>query len=101
MCQILCRLGFSPIIVTLIESYFQDRITTYKWDSAQSRQYNFSLGTPQGDCLSPILSALYISVAIQRVFPETGTETYWDKKAGALTSDHTAKTNPVKYKYYI
>ena len=24
------------------------------------------------------------------------TETYWDKKAGALKSDHTAKTNPVK-----
>ena len=71
MCQILQRLGFSPIIVTLIESYFRDRVTTYKWDSAQSRQYDFSLGTPQGDCLSPILSALYISVAIKRVFPET------------------------------
>ena len=71
MCRILQRLGFSPIIVTLIKSYFQDRVTTYKWDSAQSRQFNFSLGTPQGDCLSPILSALYISVAIKRVFPET------------------------------
>ncbi|KAF8679423.1 hypothetical protein AX14_004553 [Amanita brunnescens Koide BX004] len=71
MCQILQQLGFSPVIVTLIESYFQDRVTTYKWDSAQSKQYDFSLGTPQGDCLSPILSALYISVAIKRVFPET------------------------------
>ena len=71
MCRILQKLGFSPIIVTLIESYFQDRVTTYKWDSAQSKQYDFSLGTPQGDCLSPILSALYISVAIKKVFPET------------------------------
>ncbi|KAF8662009.1 hypothetical protein AX14_007127, partial [Amanita brunnescens Koide BX004] len=69
--EILTRLGFSPIIVTLIRSYFKDRITTYRWDSATSKQYNFSLGTPQGDCLSPILSALYISVAIRRVFPES------------------------------
>ncbi|KAF8644940.1 hypothetical protein AX14_009330 [Amanita brunnescens Koide BX004] len=69
--RILQRLGFSPILVTLINSYFQGRVTAYKWDSATSRKYNFSLGTPQGDCLSPILSALYISVAIRRVFPET------------------------------
>ncbi|KAF8692400.1 hypothetical protein AX14_002562, partial [Amanita brunnescens Koide BX004] len=71
MGQILKRLGFSPVIVTLIESYFQDRVTAYKWDNALSKKYDFSLGTPQGDCLSPILSALYISVAIRRVFPET------------------------------
>ncbi|KAF8697670.1 hypothetical protein AX14_001310 [Amanita brunnescens Koide BX004] len=69
--RILERLGFSPILVKLIKSYFKDRVTSYKWDSARSRKYNFSLGTPQGDCLSPILSALYISVAIRRVFPET------------------------------
>ena len=71
MGRILQHLGFSPIIVTLIESYFQNRTTTYKWDTALSKPYDFSLGTPQGDCLSPILSALYISVAIRKVFPET------------------------------
>ena len=71
MGRILDRLGFSPVIVTLIKSYFQDRVTSYKWDSATSRKYDFSLGTPQGDCLSPILSALYISVAIRCIFPET------------------------------
>ncbi|KAF8699024.1 hypothetical protein AX14_001014 [Amanita brunnescens Koide BX004] len=71
MGQILKRLGFSQVIVTLIQSYFRDRVTVYKWDSALSKKYDFSLSTPQGDCLSPILSALYISVAIRKVFPET------------------------------
>ncbi|KAF8701602.1 hypothetical protein AX14_000376, partial [Amanita brunnescens Koide BX004] len=71
MARILECLGFSPIITALIKSYFSNRVTSYKWDSAQSRKYDFSLGTPQGDCLSPILSALHISVAIRRVFPET------------------------------
>ena len=71
MTRILERLGFSPVIVTLIESYFRGRVTTYKWDTAYSKPYNFSLGTPQGDCLSPILSALYISIAIRKIFPET------------------------------
>ncbi|KAF8686199.1 hypothetical protein AX14_003859 [Amanita brunnescens Koide BX004] len=71
MTRILERLGFSQTLVTLIKSYFTDRVTSYKWDSAISSKYDFSLGTPQGDCLSPILSALYISTAIRQVFPET------------------------------
>ncbi|KAF8687864.1 hypothetical protein AX14_003632 [Amanita brunnescens Koide BX004] len=69
--RILKRLGFSPILVNLIKSYFSDRVTIYKWDNAVSKSYNSSLGTPQGDCLSPILSALYLSVIIRHVFPET------------------------------
>ena len=71
MGQILKCLGFSQVIVTLIQSYFRDRATVYKWDSTLSKKYDFALSTPQGDCLSPILSALYISIAIRKVFPET------------------------------
>ncbi|KAF8730030.1 hypothetical protein AX14_005794 [Amanita brunnescens Koide BX004] len=71
MTRILERLGFSQTIVALIKSYFTGRVTSYRWDSAVSHKYDFNLGTPQGNCLSPILSALYISTAIRKVFPET------------------------------
>ena len=71
MTRILECLGFSQTLVTLIKSYCMGRVTSYKWDSAVSQKYDFSLGTPQGDCLSPILSALYIGTAIRRIFPET------------------------------
>ncbi|KAF8655068.1 hypothetical protein AX14_008208 [Amanita brunnescens Koide BX004] len=71
MGRVLKHLGFSPILMNLIKSYFKDWVTIYKWDNATSKRYNSSLGTPQGDCLSPILSALYLSAVIHRVFPET------------------------------
>ncbi|KAF8662774.1 hypothetical protein AX14_007014 [Amanita brunnescens Koide BX004] len=69
--RILMKLGFSHILTNLITSYFTGRTTAYRWDSATSQPYDFNLGTPQGDCLSPILSALFLSVAIKHVFPHS------------------------------
>ncbi|KAF8712412.1 hypothetical protein AX14_013116, partial [Amanita brunnescens Koide BX004] len=66
---VLAKLGFPITLVNLITSYFIGRKTVYRWDSATSQPYDFSMGTPQGDCLSPIISALFLSVAIKRVFP--------------------------------
>ena len=67
--HVLAKLGFSPTLVNLLESYFRDCKTVYRWDTAVSEPYDFSMGTPQGDCLSPIVSALYLSIAIKAVFP--------------------------------
>ncbi|KAF8670802.1 hypothetical protein AX14_005792 [Amanita brunnescens Koide BX004] len=67
--HILMKLGFSHTLTTLIASYFTGRMTAYRWDSATLAPYDFNLGMPQGDCLSPILSALFLSVAIKHVFP--------------------------------
>ena len=69
--SVLAKLGFAPCLVNLLESYFRDHSTVYKWDTALSKPYDFSMGTPQGDCLSPIVSALYLSVAIKSVFPHS------------------------------
>ncbi|KAF8668021.1 hypothetical protein AX14_006264 [Amanita brunnescens Koide BX004] len=68
---VLAKLGFSETLVNLITSYFTSRKTSYWWDTATSPQYDFSMGTPQGDCLSPILSALFLSVTIKHVFPRS------------------------------
>ena len=67
--RVLAKLGFTNKLTILLDSYFRDRTTTYRWDTATSDPYDFSMGTPQGDCLSPIVSALYLSVAIKAVFP--------------------------------
>ena len=66
---VLSKLGFPDCLVDLLGSYFTERTTVYHWDSALSTPFDFSMGTPQGDCLSPVVSALYLSVAIKSVFP--------------------------------
>ena len=68
---ILAKLGFPTTLVNLMASYFTSRMTSYRWDTATSQPYNFSMGTPQGNCLSPIISALFLSVAIKNVFPHS------------------------------
>ncbi|KAF8658885.1 hypothetical protein AX14_007702 [Amanita brunnescens Koide BX004] len=55
---ILRKFGFSESLTRIFQSYFNGRITRYKWDSATSDDYEFNIGTPQGDCISPILSAI-------------------------------------------
>ncbi|KAF8669057.1 hypothetical protein AX14_006068 [Amanita brunnescens Koide BX004] len=69
--RVLAKLGFAETLTRLMASYFVDRQTVYRWDSASSDLFNFSFGTPQGDCLSPIISALFLSVAIKHVFPSS------------------------------
>ena len=39
---ILAKLGFSDTLVSLIGSYFAERMTSYRWDLAMSQPYDFS-----------------------------------------------------------
>ena len=66
---ILARFGFNQSLIQLFNSYFNGRITRYKWDSATSADFNFDIGTPQGDCISPILSAIYLAAGLKIAIP--------------------------------
>ncbi len=73
MVKLLIKQGFSDKTANLIGSFFEDRKTTYRWGQQESKEYLADLGTPQGDCLLPVLSALYISLLLN-------TYLLWDLK---------------------
>ncbi|KAF8659460.1 hypothetical protein AX14_007566 [Amanita brunnescens Koide BX004] len=66
---ILERFGFNRSLINIFNSYFSGRITRYKWDSATSADFGFDIGTPQGDCISPILSAIYLVAGLRVTIP--------------------------------
>ncbi|KAF8672147.1 hypothetical protein AX14_005608 [Amanita brunnescens Koide BX004] len=66
---ILGRFGFSRTLIKIFNSYFSGRTTQYKWDSATSASFDFNVGTPQGDCISPILSAIYLAAGLKIAVP--------------------------------
>ena len=70
VCALLAKLGFSSKIVRFLAAFLQDRSTTYTWDGITTdTHFQCSDGVPQGDPLSPVLSALYLSLVIKRLFP--------------------------------
>ncbi|KAF8675619.1 hypothetical protein AX14_005072 [Amanita brunnescens Koide BX004] len=66
---ILERFGFNRLLINIFNSYFSGRVTRYKWDLATSADFNFDIGTPQGDCISPILSAIYLAAGLRIATP--------------------------------
>ena len=66
---ILGRFGFNKSLIKILNSYFTGRTTQYKWDSATSASFDFNVGTPQGDCISPILSAIYLAAGLKIATP--------------------------------
>ncbi|KAF8670793.1 hypothetical protein AX14_005802 [Amanita brunnescens Koide BX004] len=66
---VLERFGFNRSLINIFNSYFNGRITRYKWDSATSADFSFDTGTPQGDCISPILSAIYLAAGLKIAVP--------------------------------
>ena len=67
--KILLKEGFNPIICRLFETYYDDRSTKYLWNQHFSRDYDVNNGVPQGDPLSPIISVIYMSAMLHKLFP--------------------------------
>src|ERR1700760_3766486 len=67
--RILANQGFPPFVVQCIQNWLQKRMTTYAMGAAHSDPCPLDTGVPQGDPLSPLLSALYIAPTIWTLFP--------------------------------
>ena len=59
---ILKKAGFNNHVVSFFANYLVDRKTNYLWNNFSSPTFDVNIGVGQGSALSPILSALYLSL---------------------------------------
>ncbi|CAA7267354.1 unnamed protein product [Cyclocybe aegerita] len=58
---VLCKQGFSPILVDFFASYLVGCSTVYCWNTFQSNSRSADVGVRQGSALSPVISGLFIA----------------------------------------
>jgi len=61
---ILKKVGFNNHVISFFVNYLMDRKTNYFWNSFTSPLFNVNIGIGQDSMLSPILSALYLSLLL-------------------------------------
>ena len=59
---IIKKVGFDQYISFFFANYLVNRKTNYSWNNFSSSTFNINIGVGQGSVLSPILSALYLSL---------------------------------------
>jgi hypothetical protein len=59
-------MGFPAVLGPFLRSYLVGRRTTYKWDSFMSDPFAADVGVGQGSAMSPVLSALYLTLIMRR-----------------------------------
>ena len=59
---ILGKAGLEPKVVSFFADYLVKRKTNYTWNEISSPNFEVNVGVSQGSALSPILSALYLSL---------------------------------------
>ena len=67
---LMTKLGYHHKIINFLRTFLADRTTSYSWDGLTSGGgFECSNGIPQGDPLSPVLSALYLALIVKHFFP--------------------------------
>jgi hypothetical protein len=64
--DVFSRMGFPAVLGPFLRSYLVGRRTTYKWDSFTSEPFAADVGVGQGSAMSPVLSALYLTLIMRR-----------------------------------
>jgi len=61
---ILKKAGFASYVISFFTNYLVGRKTNYSWNNFMSPIFDVNVGVSQGSMLSPILSALYLSLLL-------------------------------------
>jgi hypothetical protein len=64
--DVFSRMGFPAVLGPFLRLYLVGRRTTYKWDSFTSDPFAVDVGVGQGSAMSPVLSALYLTLIMRR-----------------------------------
>jgi Reverse transcriptase (RNA-dependent DNA polymerase)/Endonuclease-reverse transcriptase len=65
--QVFTNLGFAPELIKWCRSFLKDRTVKLKFNGKTSDPFNFSVGTPQGSPVSPVLSTIYTSPLLHKM----------------------------------
>ena len=62
--KIIQKVGFNNLLVSFFKSYLIGQQTSYSWNNFVSPLYDSDVGVSQSSALSPVLSSLYVSLAM-------------------------------------
>jgi Reverse transcriptase (RNA-dependent DNA polymerase) len=71
--QVFANLGFAPELVKWCRSFLSDRSVCLRFNGKTSDPFDFTVGTPQGSPVSPVLSTIYTSPLLHKMRDWTNT----------------------------
>jgi Reverse transcriptase (RNA-dependent DNA polymerase) len=84
--QVFASLGFVPELVQWCHSFLKDRLVRLRFNGRSSDPFEFSVGTPQGSPVSPVLSMIYTSPLLHKMRSWTNTSLGMYVDDGAIFS---------------